>query len=207
MPKNVLIVSDGRIHPPILGRLWLHNILSGMRGYKFARVNSMEELPKIDLSGFHSLVLYFHHKRITEPALDAFNDFVAGGGGVLALHSVTASFKDTDRFSGILGGKFSDHGPVKTFDLCPVSSETKIFEKVPEFRVKDELYFHDIQPDIEIHFTTTLDGQSIPMIWTRTHGKGRVCFASPGHRAASLLIPEYQCVLTHGLTWVSNNEY
>ena len=202
MPKNVLVISNGLIHPPMIGRFWLRSILTGMQGYKFTHVRSMEKLLSLDLNPFHGLVLYFHHRRISEPGLEAFDAFVTGGGGVLAIHSATASFKESDRFTDILGGKFSGHGPVETFDVLPVSSKSKIFGKIPAFRFTDELYLHDLQPDIEVHFTTIHDGQSVPVVWTRSHGDGRVCFASPGHKAASMQVPEYQSVLTRGLSWV-----
>ena len=202
MPKNVLMVSDGRVHPPLMGRFWLRYALTGMQGYNFARVKSMEELLETDLSGFHALVLYFHHHKISEPALDAFDDFVSNGGGVLAIHSATASFKDADRFTDILGGKFSGHGPVETFAVSPVVPASRIFERIPEFSVTDELYLHDLQPDIETHFTALHEGQPVPVVWTRAHGQGRVCFACPGHRAASMRVPAFQQVLIRGLNWV-----
>jgi type 1 glutamine amidotransferase len=196
------MISDGRLHPPLMGRFWLRYTLAGMERYKFAHVNSMEELPKLDLSGFHGLVLYFHHDKISEPALEAFDAFVADGGGVLAIHSATASFTDADRFTDILGGKFTGHGPVEPFDVLPVSPESEIFDKISAFQVTDELYLHDLQPDIKTHFTATHDRQPVPIVWTRGHEEGRVCYACPGHRAASLRVPEYQRVLTRGLTWV-----
>jgi type 1 glutamine amidotransferase len=202
MPKNILMISDGRIHPPLMGRFWLRYALAGMRGFKFARVSSMEEALKTDLSGFHGMVLYFHHDEISAAALDAFDSFVSAGGGVLAIHSATASFKDADRFTNILGGKFRGHGPIEPFVVTPVSTESRIFGVIPEFSVTDELYLHDLQPDIETHFTTLYEGQPVPMVWTRKHGSGRVCFACPGHRAASIRVPAYQQILIRGLEWV-----
>ncbi len=202
MPKNILMISDGKIHPPLMGRFWLRYALAGMQGYNFARVNSMEDILDLDLSVFCGMVLYFHHKKISEQALDAFDDFVSGGGGVLAIHSATASFKEADRFTDILGGKFSGHGPVEFFEIIPADTEEPIFLGIPEFQVTDELYLHDLQSDIEVHFTTLYKGQPVPVVWTRIHGNGRVCFACPGHRAASMRVPEYQRILTRGLTWV-----
>jgi len=202
MPKNVLMVTDGKVHPPLMGRFWLRYALAGMQGFNFARVNSMEEILKMDLSGFEGMVLYFHHDTISEQALDAFLTFVSNGGGVLAIHSVTASFKDADRFTDIIGGKFREHGPVEPFSLLPVRPKSEIFGGIPEFQVRDELYIHDLQPDIVTHFETLYKGQPAPMVWTRTHGEGRVCFACPGHRAASMRIREYQQVLLRALEWV-----
>lgn len=201
MPKNILMITDGKVHPPLMGRFWLRYALAGMQGFNFARVNSMEDILDLDLSVFCGMVLYFHHKKISVQALDTFDEFVSGGGGVLAIHSATASFQDVDRFTDILGGKFSDHGPVEPFSVTPVPPENRIFDDIQEFQVVDELYLHDLQPDIETHFIAIHDGQPVPMIWTRTHGKGRVCFACPGHRAASMRVPEYQQVLIRGLMW------
>ena len=127
MAENVLVISDGKIHPPLMGRFWLRYTLAGMQGYKVAHINSMEEILELDMSKFQGLVLYFHHKRISDAALAAFDAFIAGGGGVLAIHSVTASFKNVDDFTDIIGGKFTGHGPVKSFDVSHVSPGKGIF--------------------------------------------------------------------------------
>ena len=203
MPKNVLVISDGRIHPPLIGRFWLRNLLMGMQDFRFTWVHSMEKLPNMILDGIRGMVLYFHHKEISEAALNVFDSFVFDGGGVLALHSATASFKDSIRFADILGGKFTGHGPVKAFNMIPVSPASTIFSCVSEFQVVDELYLHDLQPDIDVHFYTLNYGQKIPTVWTRLHGEGRVCYACPGHRSVSMRVPEFQHLLTRALTWIT----
>jgi type 1 glutamine amidotransferase len=205
MPKNILMVSDGRIHPPLMGRFWLRYALAGMKDYTFTRVSSMEEILKFDLKSFHGMVLYFHHDEISKDALNAFEAFVAAGGGVLAIHSVTASFKDNDHFTTIIGGKFSGHGPVEAFAMMPVKPKNEIFGGIPEFQVTDELYLHDLQPDIKADFNALHEGQLVPMVWTRPYSEGRVCYACPGHRAASMRISAYQQVLTRGLEWAVAN--
>jgi uncharacterized protein len=204
MPKNILMITDGRVHPPLMGRFWLRYALAGMQGYNFARVSSMDEILKVDLSGFHGMVLYFHHDKISEQALNSFDNFVLGGGGVLAIHSATASFTGVDLFTNILGGRFDGHGPVETFGVMPDKPKNEIFGGIPEFQVTDELYLHDLQPDIKAHFNALHEGKLVPMVWTRFHGKGRVCYACPGHRAASMRVKAYQQVLTRGLEWVCN---
>jgi len=165
----------------------------------------MEKLPE-NLDEYAALAIYFHHKSITVQALNTFDDYISKGGGVLAVHSATASFKDSDRFTDILGGKFTGHGPVETFTVTPVSPQSKIFQGIHAFRITDELYFHDLQPDIETHFTAMHEGQQVPMVWTRIHGVGRVCYACPGHRAKVFKDRIYQEVLIRGLKWVSNHD-
>ena len=85
MSKNILMVSDGRLHPPIMGRFWLRYALAGMQDYTFTRVSSMEKILGLNLNDFQSLVLYFHHDSLSPTALDAFDQFVSNGGGVLAI--------------------------------------------------------------------------------------------------------------------------
>jgi len=199
--KQVLLITDGFIHPPYLGRIALHKILKSIDGIAFDHTRSLEKRAR-DFENFSALVVYIHQVEISEKALDALNSFVSNGGGVLAIHSATASFKDTPRFTDILGGRFIGHGPVKPFIITPVSPENEIFDGIPEFRVTDELYLHDQQPDIEIHFTALHEGERIPMVWTRNHGNGRICYTCPGHRAVAFRIPEYQEVLIRGLKWV-----
>jgi len=200
--KKVLLITNGIFHPPLLGCLNLRKSISRLVDYQFHNLSSMERLPE-NLNDYSVMVIYFHHNKISDLALNKFDDFVVNGGGVLAIHSATASFKKTDRFTDILGGKFIGHGPVETFVVTPVAPESHIFHGIPEFQVSDELYIHDLQPDIETHFTALHDEVQVPMVWTRNHGSGRVCYTCPGHKSAVFKNPEYQQVLIRGLKWVA----
>jgi type 1 glutamine amidotransferase len=199
--NQVLLITDGIFHPPLLGRLILHRTLKKMPGYRFEQIRSLEQAPE-NLDPYSAMVVYFHHKKIAKNAVDAFERYVSGGGGVLAIHSATASAKENRRFTNVLGGRFVGHGPVEPFVVSPASPESEIFSGISAFEVTDERYLHETQPDIETHFTTEHEGELVPIVWTRTHGKGRVCYACPGHKAASLRIPAYQEILRRGLDWV-----
>ena len=200
--KKVLLITDGIFHPPLLGCINLQRSLSELVDYQFQHIRSLEKLP-VNLHEFSAVVLYFHHNTISDQALNKFDDFVLKGGGVLGVHSATASFKETDRFTDILGGKFIGHGPVETFAVTPVSPESHIFQGILEFQVTDELYIHDLQPDIETHFAALHEEVQVPMVWTRNHGSGRVCYTCPGHRSAVFKQPAYREILVRGLKWAA----
>jgi type 1 glutamine amidotransferase len=202
MTRNVLLISAGIFHPPLLGRFWLRRMLSNLSGYSILQMTSMESLPQLDLEYFDGMILNIHHKIITEQALQAFDDYVSAGGGVLAMHATTASFKHTTRFFEILGGQFSSHGPVETFQVMPSRSTDDIFGQLAGFTCKDELYLHDLSDDIRVHYYTNHQDEPVPMVWTRLHADGRVCYTCPGHRSATLRIPAYQAILKRGLQWV-----
>jgi type 1 glutamine amidotransferase len=171
-----------------------------MKRFSFEHVPSLEGFSK-DLADYAALVIYLHHKRISPPALTALVWFVSQGGGILGVHSATASFRDEPRYHQILGGRFVGHGKVEPVRVTPVGG-SDIFSDLSAFTVRDELYDHELQPGIEPHFTAEFGGREIPVVWTHRFGRGRVCYASPGHRSATLRNETYQRVLQRGLAWV-----
>jgi type 1 glutamine amidotransferase len=211
MMKKVLLVTDGIFHPPFLARKSLHKMLAatplpqgegqGVReGYEFQHIRSMEALPG-NLVDFSAMVIYIHHKTISDQALAALDDFVSKGGGILGVHTATAAFKEQRHYFEILGGRFIGHGPVEAFEVKPVA-DSEIFAGIPAFTVADELYVHELQPGITAHFTATHAGQEVPIVWTYHYGQGRVCYAVPGHRTETMHNETYQKVLQLGLAWV-----
>jgi type 1 glutamine amidotransferase len=199
--KKVLLVTDGIFHPPYFGRMVLHKALAELKGFEFQYIRSMEKIPR-NLKDFSALVLYVHHKNISDAALGRLDDFVSSGSGILAIHSATASFKETKHFFKILGGRFLGHGAVENFEVKRVKDE--IFDGIGDFVIKDELYLHELQPGIEVHFTTKHEDKDVPVVWTYRYGKGRVCYTVPGHTTASMKHPAVQKILRRGLAWVCN---
>jgi type 1 glutamine amidotransferase len=197
--KKVLLVTDGIFHPPFFGRVLLHMALARSKELTFEHVPSLEYLPS-DLESFSALVLHYHHKTISDTALGQLDNFVSNGGGILAVHAATASFKGTMSYFEILGGRFIGHGKVEDFEVRRVRDD--LFGGIDSFVVKDELYIHELQPEIEVHFTATLAGKDVPIIWTYYYGKGKVCYAVPGHTTATMRNVTYQKVLRRGLDWV-----
>ncbi len=199
MTKKILLVTDGIFHPPLLGRLRLHKMFSQVDGFSFVHISSLEKLPS-DLSSFSALVLHFHHKTISPSALERLDTYVNNGGGILATHAATASFKQTLPYFKILGGRFIGHGRVERFQVKKLKDG--VFDEISDFEVRDELYIHELEPDIEVHFTAKHEGKDVPVVWTYRYGKGKVCYAVPGHTTGTMYNETYQEILLHGLKWI-----
>ena len=199
--KKVLLVTDGFFHPTYLGRLALHAALRRLEGFSFKHVSSLEKLPS-NLRAFSALVLHFHHKTLSESALTKLQTYVRQGGGILAIHAATASFKETLPYFEILGGRFVGHGPVERFQVEKL--QDGVFAGIENFSVTDELYVHELNPNIDVHFTAKLDGKDIPVVWTHRYGQGKICYAVPGHTTESMRNKTYQELLKRGLMWVSS---
>ena len=198
--KKVLLITDGIFHPIYFGRMALHESLKQMEEISFFHVSSLEHLPS-GLESFSALVLHFQHKTISDNALMQLDGFVHNGGGILAIHAATASFKTTLSYYKILGGRFIGHSKVENFEVRKTRDD--IFGGIANFVIKDELYVHELEPSIEVHFTAKHEGRDIPVVWTYRYGKGKVCYAVPGHTTGTMRNKTYQEVLKRGLRWVT----
>ncbi len=197
MKKHVLLISAGLIHPSVLARKRLFDIVSGM--CTVVQTPSIEGACILKRGIFDAAVIYLHRQKISDEALFAIESFTAHGGGLLGLHSATASFKQSRGWFNLIGGRFVSHEKIIPFTSTFSGSE--IFTP-GSFTVSDELYIHETRPGIAVCYSTEKDGKEIPVVWTQNYGKGRVCYIEPGHVAASLEVPEVETVIREGLSWV-----
>ena len=201
--KQVLLVTKGGTHPSYAARMALVHTLDQLRNIVVTHIPSLDQLPE-DFIDYDSMVLYFHEDQISKAALASLERFVAEGGGLLAVHSATASFMTEEVYFEILGGWFKAHGPISRFTISPVR-KSDVFKGIHSFSVEDELYHHEICAEITVHFTAKNEDQEIPVVWTHYFGNGRVCYASPGHCPETMNHPEYQKLLMQGLQWTTRS--
>lgn len=206
MEMPILLVSDGLVHPSLLGRYWLHRALAGLPGFRFRRVASLETLPGLPPDAFRAIVLYVHHDTISRPAQQRLEAFVEQGGGLLAIHSASASFKEEPGFQALLGGRFVTHGPVEEFVVQPSTPGGEFWGDMPAFSVRDELYRHEYDTANRVHLHTAVGEECEPVVWTRRQGQGRVCYCSLGHTMSAMRHPAVQQILRTGLRWVCGQE-
>lgn len=203
--SNLLLVSSGTLHPTPLTRMALRQALTDLADYSVRRIRVLEELPQVDLEACSAVVLFFHRESVSQAALDRLESYVAGGGGLFAVHAAAASFMHASRYHALLGGRFRTHGPVEAFQVHPVESEDPVFGAVPVFSVQDELYRHEYDPAVRVHFYTVVAGEQEPVVWTRTHGKGRVGYLALGHTPDSLRHPAVVQIIRRGVSWVGES--
>jgi uncharacterized protein len=197
MRKHILLISAGLVHPGILARKRLLEIVSGT--CSVVQTSSIEGACMLRRGIFDATVVYLHRSKISDEALFAMEGFVAHGGGLLGIHSASASFKESRGWFNLIGGSFLSHEKVIAFTSSTKGSE--IFSP-KSFTVRDELYIHETRPGISICYSTEKEGREVPVVWTQNYGKGRVCYIEPGHVAASLVVPEVVKVIKEGLSWV-----
>jgi type 1 glutamine amidotransferase len=199
----ILYVSSGFFHPGWLNRSRLRSVLEQSRSFKIAEVPTLENLPWRSFENVRALVLYIHTSTISAPTMDNLDAFVSGGGGLLAIHSAAASFKQEPRYHALLGGRFIGHGPVSQFSVEPINSENPVFPTRSSFWLRDERYLHETKADIQVHFQSVAGDTREPFVWTRQHGAGRVCYCAAGHTLSWLSEPAIRSILLEGLAWAA----
>lgn len=197
MKKHILLISAGMFHPSMFARKRLFEIVSGE--CSVVQSPSIEGACILKRGMFDAAVIYLHRQKISDEALSAIESFAAHGGGLLGIHSATASFKQSRGWFNLMGGRFISHEEIIPF--TSISKGSEIFTP-GSFTVKDELYIHETKPGISVCYTTETAGKSVPVVWTQIYGNGRVCYIEPGHVAASLEVPEVVTVIKEGLSWV-----
>ncbi len=143
----------------------------------------------------------------TDPALRlTLEQFVLGGGGLLALHTAVVCFDDWDRWGDILGATWkwdvSSHGPQAAALVEPTGWAHPITDGIGSFSVDDEVYEHlDPRSDLEPLLVVERRGRPEPVLWARTFGRGRVVVDTLGHDVTSWRHPSRQILARRSCAW------
>jgi predicted dehydrogenase len=129
--------------------------------------------------------------------------FVENGGAFIGLHSATASWQDNAKYIDMVGGVFSGHGPVIDFPVEITGEDSVITRRIPSFRITDELYTlkkHDAK-SVKVLATAHWKGETCPMAYTKSYGKGRVFYLALGHDERAFAHAEFQKMARRGVDW------
>jgi uncharacterized protein len=143
-------------------------------------------------------------------AQEALSQLVANGVGVLALHASNV-FSDgaegTAQRGGplhqLVGSRFVSHGPP------PHSSRFRahfcgrhpLTKGLHDFYVDHEHYVVEVASDATVLATRAAPDGPQPLLYVRTHGKGRVCYLQLGHDVRSLDEPPVRSLCARALWW------
>ncbi len=205
---RVLVLCDDRWHPASVVKSGLGPLAD--EGFEFTYIEDMADWTPDMIKGFRVVILAKSNnfsstdtkEWATEEAQSAFESYVQNGGGLLAIHSGTAGYKEASTIRGILGGVFTHHP-----EQCQVTVETVgqhiITDGFEPFTLKDEHYFMEIvNEDLCVFLASKSQHGRQPAGWVRNHGKGKVCVLTPGHNLEVWLHPSFQLLLRNSLHWL-----
>ena len=137
---------------------------------------------------------------------------IAGWHGGLA-----DSYREEVEYQFMIGGQWVAHpGGIIDYEVNITDKKDPITKgiKTP-FKMHSEQYYMHIDPNIKVLATTTftdknsnwIGGCTMPVVWKKTYGKGRVFFSSLGHVASDFEGPEMFEILKRGIRWASESKY
>jgi len=208
---RVLVFCDDLYHPAATVRAGLAP-LAGDGRFAFDWVEDAAGWDPSVLRGYRAVLLAKSNvcsatdktPWLAGPTVEALGVFVRAGGGLVAVHSGTAGYREWPTVRSVLGGVFTSHPPA-----CPVTVEPRRGHPLcagveQAFTVHDEHYQMQLDdPTADIFLHTRSEHSVQPAGWLRRSGCGQVAVLTPGHFPAVWLHPSMQCLLANALRAVS----
>jgi hypothetical protein len=140
----------------------------------------------------------------------ALSGFVAGGGGLLAVHTAPISFDDWPGWGDVIGGAWrwgtSSHPQPQPSVVRIVSDHQVVAGIASPISIVDEIYGDLAVADAVdvLAVGTRYEGDAEqPLVWTHRFGQGRVVYDALGHDIASLRHPDHTRLITQALAWIT----
>lgn len=151
-----------------------------------------------------------HAYSPTSAVRAAIERFVAGGGGLVALHTAVICFDDWPGWGDILGARWvwgtSSHPPKGPVVASVVADHPVVDGLGPTIGLDDEVYGGlDVSSAVDVLAVArrTPDDEDQPVVWTHAYGAGRVVFDGFGHDAASILHPSNARLVRQAVAWAA----
>jgi len=150
---------------------------------------------------------------LTDAQQKGLAEAVAGGVGLAGWHGgLGDSFRTNVDYQFMVGGQWVAHpGGVIEYEVNIIDHDDPITAGLKDFHVESEQYYMHVDPSNEVLATTTFSGAhvpwiagvTIPVVWKRRWGQGRIFYCSVGHVAKDFDVPEAREIVRRGMLWAS----
>ncbi|MEU4393113.1 ThuA domain-containing protein [Kribbella sp. NPDC023855] len=167
----------------------------------------------LDLAGTDLVLQCVSMGEISAEAVKGLEAAVRAGTGLAGWHGgIVDSFRGNVDYSFMTGGQFISHPGGFIDHRIEIVADHPIVEGITSFDLHTEQYYVHADPSNNVLATTTfktdpdfpwIEGATMPAVWTRTWGEGKVFVCTPGHSLADLNTPEVRTIVERGLLWAS----
>jgi len=218
--RSVVALIGDYPHNPAYIRQSLEPVFAGA-GVNAAFVYDVQQFGPECLTGAKVLVVLRDGMLWPEPGGEpvwwmtdeqerAIADYVANGGGLLALHNSTALRKIDDSpclYRDVLGASYSGHGASdERFDVRVIEHDHPITAGVADYPAIDERHWPIVHVDDAVILLRAYSGgeQSINA-FVRGYGRGRVCYLANGHTPEMLTCDSMRRLIANALHWCAGH--
>ena len=191
---------------------------------------NINDLYQYDLRDYDFLVFNYCNWEDPDPIWEnskaALVNYVGNGGGLMFIHFANGAFHFSLPNAGASDWPYyrklcrrvwnhngnSTHDAYGPFSVHIVDDKHEITRRVPDFQVKDELYYNQ-EGEEPIHVLLSAmskdSGKEEPQAWiyelSQPTGKNTRVFQTVlGHDTVSFKVPEFKEILSNAALWLSN---
>lgn len=214
MKKALFFCGGWKGHEPQETCALFSGLLKG-EGYETEVTERLEDLEdEAKLAAQDLLVMCVTMGEITGEQVKGLSKAVAGGIGFGGWHGgFCDAFRKNTEYQFMTGGQFVAH-PGNAGVTYPVHIRDRfhpITTGIENFEITSEQYYMHVDPAINVLATTVFDGQHsreaagvvMPVVWTKSWGKGRVFHCALGHVAKDFEVKEARQLVVNGLKWAT----
>ncbi|OOM78769.1 trehalose utilization [Clostridium puniceum] len=218
MMKKALIVYGGWDgHQPKQVSEVFSNILKA-EGFEVEVSDNLDSFKDEEsLLSLNLIVPVWTMGEITNEQIKPVLKAIESGVGIAGCHGgMCDSFRNSVDWQFMTGSQWVAHPGNNDIEYevnIVKSSSSTIISDISDFKVKSEQYYIHVDPAVNVLATTTFpifDGPHssngnvlIPVVYTKSWGKGKVFYNSLGHNAAIFNIKEAKELMRRGFLWAA----
>lgn len=142
---------------------------------------------------------------------------VEAGCGLAGWHGgLCDSFRQNVAYQFMCGGQWVAHpGGVIDYRVAITDHQDPVTSGLSDFDMHSEQYYLHVDPNMKVLATTTfsdehadwIGGCTMPVVWKKLYGKGRVFYSSLGHVMKDFEVKEALEIQQRGIKWASASKY
>ena len=171
------------------------------------------------------IVQIWTNGKITKKQFEGLQKAIMNGTGFAGFHGgMGDAFRDNLKYQFIVGGQFLFHpGGQIDHSIRIIDKIDPITQGLNDFNLKKtEQYYMLVDPNIKVLAISEFDrekyekpkkkenkitGSTMPVVWKKNYGKGRIFYSSIGHHLTDFDVPEVMTIQMRGFRWASEGKY
>ena len=199
---KVLFLVGGGFHdfknlPPVMA-----SVLEKTGDFSVTITEDQNELTAPKIVKYDEVLIYTQGGKLTPEQEKGLTEFIASGKGLAGIHCASDSFKNSDAYWKMLGGRFTGHGyGDRTIKIT--AKRYPVVKGVENFQITDEDYDNVIHPEAKLLVLARWENDGQPAVWVQDYGKGRVFYTGMGHGKEAFENKSFQDVVIRGMRWAA----